>query len=563
MIVKGYTSEIEGRLQAFDDLSAVERIWNRDFTLWKPVPEEISNRLGWLDLPQKMPSELHRLVELANITRQEGIRHLVLLGMGGSSLAPEVFARTFGSKPGFPKLLVLDSTHPERIRAILDQIEIKRSIFLVSSKSGSTVETQSFFKFMYSRVMDAVGKASAGAHFIAITDPGSSLVTTASNFGFRELFQNDPAIGGRYSALSFFGLVPAALVGVDTAEILLRAQSASDQCRPSIALANNPSAVLGAAIGEMALKGRDKLTIIIDEPVISFGNWIEQLVAESMGKEGKGILPIVNEPTAAPDSYGEDRFFVWLHMAGSHENESAMSAIQAAGQPVLELPLQDKYNLGSQIFFWEMAIALSGQVLGINPFDQPNVESAKIRAREMLESYQETGSLPALSPDLQLGDIEVFLDGRSNLEPPPGTIHDLLSAFINGIAKDGYLAVQAYLDPSPENESALRTFRDRLQHLTSRPITLGFGPRFLHSTGQLHKGDGGKGRFLQITDVKLEDFEIPDQAGEENGRMTFGVMIDAQAQGDRQALLDAGRVVIRLHLPVPIDLQLSQLIAGS
>ena len=408
-MIQGYMAELESRLKIFEEISAVERIWARDYTFWKPEPAEISNRLGWLDLPLAMPVEIDQLRLLAQELDDAGMEHLVLLGMGGSSLAPEVFAHALPGGQGSPHLMVLDSTHPKHIQAILDQVDFQRTMFLVSSKSGSTVETLSLFKFMYARMLESVDERTAGTHFLAITDPGSSLAEIGHRMHFRRVFENQPDIGGRYSALSLFGLVPAALTGVDVEALLSRANGAANLCQPSVPLHQNPAAVLGAFMGEMALAGRDKLTLIADAPIAWFGSWVEQLVAESLGKQGVGILPVVNQPILEPAAYGEDRCFVWVRMAGMDGSAGAVSDLEEAGRPVLEMTLNDPFDIGSQMFIWEMATALAGQVLGVNPFNQPNVESAKIRARRMIEAYLETGTLPSTAPDLELDGIEIFL----------------------------------------------------------------------------------------------------------------------------------------------------------
>ncbi len=419
-MVPHFEAELARRLSQFEESSAVGRIWARDTTFWKPEPDEISNRLGWLDLPRVMPDELERLRLLADEVRQAGVDQVVLIGMGGSSLAPEVFAQTFPGGENTPRLLVLDSTHPARIQAIVDKLDLQRTMFLVSSKSGSTVETLSLFKFMYARMLEAVGEVEAGAHFIAITDPGSKLAGMGRENQFRRVIENQPDIGGRYSALSFFGLVPAALTGVDVERLLSRAKAAADQCQPSVALRQNPAAVLGAFMGQMALDGRDKLTLLADEPIAWFGSWVEQLVAESLGKQGRGILPVVNQPLLEPGAYGEDRCFVWLRIAGRDENLAGVSQLLEAGRPVLELTLEDPFDIGSQMFIWELATALAGHVLSVNPFDQPNVESAKIRAREMIDAYLKTGTLPSLTPELEFDGIEIFL----HPEPKNGSSPD-------------------------------------------------------------------------------------------------------------------------------------------
>ena len=363
----------------------IGRIWNHDYTVWQPDPEEITNRLGWLHLPQNMVEELDRIQTLVQSVKAEGYTNVLLLGMGGSSLAPEVFSKTFGPDAKGLHLEVCDSTHPDTILAYANQLDYARTLFIVSTKSGGTVETLSFFKYFYNQVAHSLGEAKAGKHFVAITDPGSKLEKLAATYKFRETFLNDPNIGGRYSVLSFFGLVPAALVEVNIKRLLERAASMTGS------EGNEAGASLGAIMGAGANNGRDKLTLITSPEIASFGDWVEQLVAESTGKNGKGILPVVSEPLGEPDVYGDDRLFVHLRLAGDETNTAALQALVAAGHPVVQIDLADKYDLGSQFFLWEMATAVAGHIMGIHPFDQPNVESAKKRATAMVNAYQEQG----------------------------------------------------------------------------------------------------------------------------------------------------------------------------
>ncbi|MBN1148013.1 MAG: bifunctional transaldolase/phosoglucose isomerase [Anaerolineales bacterium] len=521
-----------------DDI--VARIWAYDHRVWKPEPDEIANRLGWLRSAESMQANLGRLQALAQAVRAEGYTHALLLGMGGSSLAPEVFRRTFGFQDGYLDLAVLDSTDPGAVLACAEALDPARTLFIVSTKSGTTVESLSFFKYFYNRTAAALGAQQAGAHFIAITDPGSKLVALAEKLGFREVFQNDPNIGGRYSALSYFGLAPAALLGLDLGLLLARARAAMGACQAPASA--NPGARLGVIMGELAKAGRDKLTLVASPAIQSFGDWVEQLIAESTGKDGVGILPVVGEPLAAPDLYGDDRLFVYLRLDGDATHDQAIDALEAAGHPVVRLRLGDLYDLGAQIFTWEMATAVAGYRLGIQPFDQPDVESAKLRARQMVAAYQEQGALPDPAPALQADGITVYGDVSGE------TLAETMQAFLGRAAPGAYLCLQAYVQPGDEMEASLLALRTQLRQRTRLAISAGYGPRFLHSTGQLHKGDGGRGLFIQITSDALQDIAIPDQAGSDASSIRFGVLKLAQALGDRQALLDAGRQVIRFHL---------------
>ncbi len=504
----------------------VARIWAHDHTVWAPDPAEIGNRLGWLHSPEVMVENIAQLQTLTDDMRAEGYTQALLLGMGGSSLAPEVFRKTYGVGDGYLDLAVLDSTDADAILAQAEGLDLTKTLFIVSTKSGGTVETFSFFKFFYNRVAELVGRARAGDHFIAITDPGSALVETAKRYHFRATFVNDPNIGGRYSVLSYFGLAPAALVGVDLANLLDRAQRAAcngESCNCAVNGDNR-----GAILGELAKAGRDKVTFITSPAIASFGDWVEQLIAESTGKLGTGILPVVDEPVGAPDVYGPDRLFVYLRLHGDSTHDAAVQALQDAGHPLVRIHLDDLYDLGGQFMLWEMATAIAGYRLGINPFDQPNVEAAKILAREMVAAYAARGALPA--------------------DEPAPLSADTLGVFLAQAAAGDYITVQAYVQPTPQTDAALLALRTKLRAETHLATTVGYGPRFLHSTGQLHKGDGGKGLFIQFTSDPVRDIDIPDEAGNEASSMTFGVLKLAQALGDKEALLAGGRRVIRFHL---------------
>ncbi|MCP4357082.1 MAG: glucose-6-phosphate isomerase [Chloroflexi bacterium] len=495
-----------------------ERIWQHDHTVWKPDPAEITNRLGWLHLPQTMQPELERINAFVQQVKADGFSHVLLLGMGGSSLAPEMFARTFTQADGL-QLAVVDSTDPDAILAFAQTFPLAKTLFIVSTKSGGTVETLSAFKYFYNCVSELSGAKNAGAQFVAITDPGSKLQTLAAQFNFRDTFLNDPNIGGRYSVLSLFGLVPAALVGVDIAHLLARAAAAA-QFQEAVKL--------GVIIGTLAQYGRNKLTLVLSPEISSLADWIEQLVAESTGKEGKGIVPVVGELLAGPEAYSHDRLFVYIHLPHSTAASSQLITLEHAGHPAVGIGLNDLYDLGGQFMMWEMATAVAGHLLNIQPFDQPNVEAAKILARQMVATYHETGQLPA---------------GES----VEGTA-DNLQTFLSQTKPGDYVSLQAYVQPTPETDAALQTLRTHIRDRYKVATTVGYGPRFLHSTGQLHKGDDGRGLFIQFTSDPAQDVPIPDEAGQPQSAMSFGVLKMAQALGDGQALLDGNRRFFRFHL---------------
>lgn len=521
-------SAVDAALEEMRRDDILKRIWRLDHTVWQPDPAEVANRLGWLRSAQTMAGEVENLQQFAADIHAAGFRDVVLLGMGGSSLAPELFSRTFGAESGGLRLQVLDSTDPGAVLALEASLDLSKTLFIVATKSGGTVETLSFFKYFYNRIVAEVGQTKAGGHFVAITDPGSKLQTLAKDLDFRAAFLNDPNIGGRYSVLSYFGLVPAALVGVDVARLLDSAQLASAACEAGDANADNLAVWLGVALGELAKAGRDKLTLVTSQAVASFADWVEQLVAESTGKHGKGILPIVGEPPGPPDLYGADRVFVHLRLAGDATHDADLAALEAAGQPVIRLELDDEYTLGAQFFVWEMATAVAGYRLGTNPFDQPNVEAAKMLARNLVRAYEASGELP-------------------RAEVAPTTAQDLFD-FIAQAAPGDYVALQAFVPPTPETSTALHGLRMSIRKRTKLATTVGYGPRYLHSTGQLHKGDAGRGLFVVFTADDPTDAPIPDEAGSGEAALTFSVLKTAQALGDRQALADAGRHVIYFHL---------------
>jgi glucose-6-phosphate isomerase len=538
-----YQKTIDRALKEMNEKKIISRIWAHDHTVWKPEPPEITNRLGWLHSPEVMAESVERITDFVEGVLEDGYTEALLLGMGGSSLAPEVFRKTFGVKEGYLDLAVLDSTDPGAIVDYAERLTPERSLFIVSTKSGTTVETLSFFAFFYNWVKDSVGEERAGEHFMAITDPGSPLVELARRYRFRECFLNDPNIGGRYSVLSFFGLVPAALIGMDIPHLLHSAAAMKGTCEPSNdpVEGDNPGARLGVVLGELAKSGRDKVTLISSPGIDNFGDWAEQLIAESTGKEDKGILPVVGESIGPAGGYGEDRLFAYMHLAGEKGHEESLAQLERAGHPVVRLPLNGLYDLGGYFFLWEMAVAVAGHRLGINPFDQPNVEEAKAAARRITAAYKEKGSLPSETPALTGEGIAVYGDITAD------TPSDALTRFLGSAQPGAYIAIQAFLQPTPEVYDGLQGLRTDLRDRFRLATTLGFGPRYLHSTGQLHKGDAGKGLFLQFTSDDPRDAEIPDEPGSNKSSITFGVLKAAQAMGDRQALIARGRKVIRFH----------------
>lgn len=528
---------IEG-IHALEKDRILSRIWQKDFTVWHPSPDEITNRLDWLDSPREMNEEIERITNFVERVRQEGYQRVLLLGMGGSSLAPEVFRKTFGVKAGYLDLAVLDSTDPGAVGLYADSIDLANTLFIVATKSGSTVETLSFFKFFYNLSMEKFGLVGAGRHFIAITDPNSQLVDLAEKYQFRAILQNNPNIGGRYSALSFFGLVPAALIGADISKLLKRAKRAASMNDANTPASKSSAAILGAAIAIAAQSGRDKLTFISDPQIANFEDWVEQLIAESTGKSGTGIVPVVREPHPADfKSYSKDRMFIITALGGHHSGNFGL--LKELGHPVLHLNLADVYDLGALIFTWELATCIAGHILHIHPFNQPNVESSKASARAMVKAYRRKGKLPE-GNTIPLSSVD-------------------LKEFLKDSRPGDYIAIQAYVTPSQTTTNALRTLQTTLRDKYRLAVTVGYGPRFLHSTGQLHKGDSGKGLFLQIVSTSGADTPIPETPGEDQSFISFDVLKQAQAMGDAQALRSANRRVLSLNITQPPDRELEEL----
>jgi glucose-6-phosphate isomerase len=522
-----YSDLITKNLNDIKNKRIVERIWQKDFTVWGDSSEEISNRLGWLDCIEVTKKSFNEINSFVKEVRNEGFTDALLMGMGGSSLAPEVFRLTFGVKEDYLDLHVLDSTHPEAIVEYEKTLDPKKTVYIVSTKSGGTVETMSFMKYFFTSVSKKLGKENVSKHFIAITDPGSGLEEAAKKLKFRKIFLNDPDIGGRFSALSLFGIVPAALVGVDIQKLFEESFEMLNECKKT-EISENSSAKLGSIIGSLAREGIDKLTFILSHQLKYLGGWLEQLIAESTGKNGKGILPVDLEPLVEMSEYGKDRLFVYIKIAGDNSLDEKFSEIKNAGIPLIEIELKDIYQLGAEFFRWEFATAVSGYILGAQPFDQPNVESAKVIARKMMKEYQEKGKLPELNNENNDGNLSSFLS-------------DLKSG-------KSYVTIQAYLKPDEKTWKQLQQLRLKILLKYKVATTLGYGPRFLHSTGQLHKGDSGNGYFIQFISDIQNDVPIPDEAGNDASSISFGTLIRAQALGDRQALIDNKRKVLTINL---------------
>src|SRR5215203_2003963 len=513
-----------------------KRIWQKDATLWKSDPDNISvinNSLGWLTVADEMISVVDDLVEFAESIRSRGFQHVMVCGMGGSSLCPEVLARTFGRQSGFPELLVLDSTDPDVIAAFKERIDIERCLFIIASKSGSTTEPNVFYKFWYEEVSKRREKP--GENFVAITDPGSQLVDTARELGFQRTFLNQSDIGGRYSALSYFGMVPAALMGLDVRRFLERAREAEQSCHAE----DNPAFQLGTLLGECANSGRDKLTLVLDPSLETLGLWIEQLIAESTGKEGKGILPVNGETLGHPEVYDNDRVFVSISLgAVSNETRSKLDMLAAAGHPVVNRELAGVYDLGAEFFEWEFATACAGWRLGINPFDQPNVQEAKDATKELLASFERRGRLEERTELATDDRLTIYGEEKRD----EASVAEVLRAHLATIRPGDYIAFLNYIEETPEIDRQFQELRTQLRDTTKCAVTVGYGPRFLHSTGQLHKGGPDTGVFLQIIANDDSDLAVPGEP------YTFSILKQAQALGDFRALAKRGRRVIGVDL---------------
>jgi transaldolase / glucose-6-phosphate isomerase len=526
----------------------VRKLWARDPSLWTGRDEK--QWLGWLGITNGQLAHLERFRRISEAVRRAGFSDVLLLGMGGSSLCPEVLKMTFGRIAGFPALHVLDSTDPAQVRTFETRIDLTTTLFVVSSKSGSTLEPNIFKQYFFERVAERVGRQEAGSRFVAITDPGSRLQQVAASDGFRHVFLGWPDIGGRYSALSDFGLVPAALMGVDVARLLDRTEEMVLACMPSVPVAQNPGVVLGTILGVAAGRfGRDKMTIVAAPGVSDLGAWLEQLVAESTGKNGIGVIPVDREALGPPEVYGADRLFVQLRMrpAPDEAQDAGVEALERAGHPVVRITLDDPYDLGQEFFRWEIATAVAGAILGIHPFDQPDVEASKIATRKLTAEYERTGTLPAETPILSEAGVALYADEKNAADLAAAlngdrTLTGYLRAHLGRSGTEDYIALLAFIEMNEANERMLQAIRLRIRGARRVATCLQFGPRFLHSTGQGYKGGPNTGVFLQVTCDDAADLPVPGQS------FTFGTVKAAQARGDFQVLADRGRRALRVHL---------------
>jgi len=521
----------------------VARLWQKDASLWSNADE--ANWLGWLSVAEEQFANLATFKQLAAEVRKTKFKHVLLLGMGGSSLCPEVLRKTFGKIPGFPELHVLDSTDPVQIKALEKKLDLKKTLFIVSSKSGSTLEPNIFKQYFFERVKKVVGEALVGSRFIAVTDPGSRMQQVAEADKFWKIFAGTPSIGGRYSALSNFGMVPAAVMGMDVGKFLKSTLEMTKACGSATPPDKNPGVLLGTLMGVAANHGRDKITIITSTGIFDLGAWLEQLIAESTGKIGKGIIPVDREKLAKPATYGNDRIFAYLTLAGktNKAQDAAVAALEKAGQPVVRITLPNIYTLGQEFFRWEIATAVAGSIIGINAFNQPDVEASKIETKKLTSEYEATGRLPAESPFFTSKDAKLFADPRNTAALSGGrALAEVLRAHLSRISAGDYFAVLGYIPMNAENEAALQSIRLAVRDSKKVATCLGFGPRFLHSTGQAYKGGPNSGVFLQITCDDPSDLPVPGQ------KYTFGTVKAAQARGDFAVLAERGRRAVRIHL---------------
>jgi transaldolase/glucose-6-phosphate isomerase len=552
------TQAVEATLKEWQAGNKMARLWQGDASLW--TNDDESKWLGWLRIVEEQLAQVQQFNDLAADATKAGFTHALLLGMGGSSLCPEVFKITFGKQQSHPELHVLDSTDPAQIKAIQSQVDLAHTLCIVASKSGSTLEPNIFKQYFYNQVQQVVGKDKVGEHFIAITDPGSKMQQVAERDKFRKIFFGLASIGGRYSALSNFGIVPAAVMGLDIRKFLDRTEEMVQACGPEVPADQNPGAVLGAILGTLGNLGRNKVTIVTSPGISDLGAWLEQLIAESTGKLGKGLIPVDREALGSPEVYGNDRVFAYLRLANEPDTaqKQKLDALKKAGHPVIEIELPDIYDIGQEFFRWEIATAVAGSILKINPFNQPDVEASKIVTRQLTEAYEKSGKLPEEAPIFEEGGIKLFTDERNatNLAKLVGNDRSLtgfLRAHLNQLGAGDYLGLLGYIQMNAEHEEQLQLIRHSVRNSKHVATCLGFGPRFLHSTGQAYKGGPNTGVFLQITCDDANDLPVPDQ------KYTFGTVKAAQARGDFQVLADRKRRALRVHLPKDVNAGLEKL----
>jgi transaldolase / glucose-6-phosphate isomerase len=538
-----FENDVNASLQNWKKSGKVKRLWQRDAALWTGTDED--KWLGWLDITEQQIEDIGKLKEIAADIKEAGFKYALLLGMGGSSLCPEVLRMTFGKAAGYPDLHVLDSTDPAQIKALEESVDLSSTICIVSSKSGSTLEPNIYKQYFFERVKAKVGEKEVGNRFIAITDPGSKMQRVAERDKFRKIFMGVPSIGGRYSALSNFGMVPAAVMGIDVSKFLKNTQKMVEACGADSDATTNPGVILGTILGLAADQGRDKMTIITSPGIYDLGAWLEQLLAESTGKSGKGIIPVDRELLAKPDLYGNDRVFAYLRLESDPDKEqaAAVDALAKAGHPVVRIVLPDVYTLGQEFFRWEIATAVAGSLIGINAFNQPDVEASKTETRKLTTEYESTGKLPPESPFFTGDGAKLYADLKNAAElKGGGTLAGFLKKHLARIGGGDYFAVLGYITMNEAHEEALQAIRLAVRDNKKVATVLGFGPRFLHSTGQAYKGGPNSGVFLQITCDDAVDILVPGQ------KYTFGVVKSAQARGDFAVLAERGRRALRVHL---------------
>ncbi|MGB7332280.1 MAG: bifunctional transaldolase/phosoglucose isomerase, partial [Terriglobales bacterium] len=540
----------------------VRRLWQGDASLW--TNEDEGNWLGWLGITEVQIADIAKLKALAEEVKNAGFSDILLLGMGGSSLCPEVLSLTYPQTPGFPRLHILDSTDPAQIRSIESKINIAKTLFIVSSKSGSTLEPNIYKQYFFERVQQTVGADKAGSHFIAITDPGSKMQQVGERDRFRHIFYGLPSIGGRYSALSNFGMVPGAAMGLDIGKFLQRTKEMVEACKAATPVEQNPGVMLGLIMGTAAKLGRDKITLITSPGIFDLGAWLEQLIAESTGKLGKGIIPVDRETLGAPEVYGNDRVFAYLHLEGASDpaQDAKVAALEKAGQPVVRIAVSDTYSLGQEFFRWEIATAVAGSIIGINAFNQPDVEASKIVTKKLTSEYESKGTLPPEKPIVEEAGFKLFTDEKNAADlakaasagpASDGALKNYLRAHLARLGAGDYFALLGYVEMNAEHEALMHGLRMNVRDRKRVATVLGFGPRFLHSTGQAYKGGPNSGVFLQITCDDAQDLPVPGQ------KYTFGVVKAAQARGDFQVLADRKRRALRVHLGSDVKAGLTKL----
>ena len=548
---------VQDTLNEWRDGGKVRKLWNGDISLWSATDE--SQWLGWLHVVDGQRDHEEHLQHIVDDVRRGEFKHALLLGMGGSSLSPEVMRRTFGEQDGFPELLVLDSTVPAQVKSFERKIDPRQTLFIVSSKSGGTTEPNVFKQYFFDKVQKVLGSDKTGSRFIAITDPGTKLHKLAKADRFRHIIHGVPSIGGRYSALSNFGMVPAAIMGVNVPLFFDATEIMVHSCGSSVPPEVNPGVTLGVIMGTLARQGRDKVTIITSPRISTLGAWLEQLIAESTGKVGIGLIPVDNESLGPPGVYGPDRLFVYVRLSAkpSVEQDNAVAELETAGHPVVKIALDEAMDLGQEFFRWEIATAVAGSILGINPFNQPDVEASKVATQKLTKAYEESGKLTEAAPLIKEGDLSLFADPKYTESlrraTSPKSVKGYLAAHLGQIRQGDYFAVNAYVEMNAENGQELQGMRHAVRDAKHVATTLGYGPRFLHSTGQLHKGGPNTGVFLQVTSEDAEDLPIPGQ------KYTFGILKRFQAEGDFEVLAERGRRVLRVHLGPDVKAGLTKL----